>query len=74
MAKSVAAYGSRHVLVFVTVIVYMPVDGNVEVYAKQRVKINQKSERSSKREAAIFTSGAPTLHILTRRWQQCVEE
>jgi len=27
-----------------------------------------------KRDAAIFTSGAPALHILTKRWQQCVEE
>jgi hypothetical protein len=52
----------------------MPFIGIIEVYATQPVKINLNNERSSKREAAIFTSVAPTLHILTRRWQQCVEE
>jgi hypothetical protein len=62
------------VLLLVTAIVYMLVVGIIGVYATQRVKINPNNECSNKREAAIFISRVPTLHILTRRWQQCVEE
>jgi len=50
------------------------VEGIIEICATKRVKINPKNESGSKREAAIFTREAPTLHIVTRRWQQCVEE
>jgi hypothetical protein len=38
------------------------------------VEINKEEKCCSERQAAIIADVATTLHILTTRWQQCIEE